>query len=96
MAILAFLFKHKYIILGVITAALLFGAGVYIRGVIADNARLEKELGEAKADLVVCQNDKAITQEVSSDYQTKINALNSQLAAIKRVRDNPKCIPITR
>lgn len=40
-----------------------------------------------------CQKDKAITTEVSHDYETKISALNTQLAHLKRLR-GPSCIPI--
>lgn len=43
-----------------------------------------------------CKDDKAITTEASHDYQQKIAALTSQLAAVKRLQPSRCIMPATR
>ena len=64
-----------------------------------DVARLEakqtKALAAQEAQLTAaCQKAQKITEEISHDYQEQLSALNRKLAALKRVRAHPQCIPI--
>lgn len=52
-------------------------------------AAQEKKLNEA------CDKAQHITEGVSHDYQTQLSALNVKLAALKRVRTKPGCVPVT-
>jgi len=70
--------------------------GIYIKILRADLKAEETLRKTAEANDKQCQADKLITSEASNDYQTKLSALNNQLANIKRVRNNPRCIPIAR
>lgn len=51
-------------------------------------AAREKQLNDA------CDKAQQITEGVSHDYQTQLSALNNKLAALKRVRAKPGCVPI--
>lgn len=84
------------IISGIVLLAVLVGGGLYIRVLRADLAAVKLERDTAQTSLKQCNDDKALTEGVSNDYQTKNRALNRQLADLKRVRDNPRCIPVTR
>ena len=84
------------IISGVVLLAVLVSGGLYIRSLRADLAAVKLERNTAQASLKQCNEDKALKESVSNDYQTKNRALNRQLAGLKRVRDNPRCIPVTR
>lgn len=78
---------------------------ILVTGLIAfqlhkiDVARLEakqlKALAAQEKQLnAACDKAQQITEGVSHDYQTQLSALNDKLAALKRVRANPKCVPI--
>lgn len=51
-------------------------------------AAQEKKLNEA------CDKAQQLTEGVSHDYQAQLSALNNKLAALKRVRAKPQCVPI--
>lgn len=64
-----------------------------------DMARIEakqvKALAAQEAQLTAaCQKAQKITEEISHDYQEQLSAFNRKLAALKRVRTNPQCVPI--
>lgn len=44
---------------------------------------------------LACTAAQNLTQGVSNAYQKKLADLNDQLAAVKRVRHNPRCVPTT-
>lgn len=48
-------------------------------------------VSNAAAIQAECTADKRLTAEVSNDYQTRIAALNNELAAVKRLRPS-KCV----
>lgn len=51
-------------------------------------AAQEKQLNDA------CDKAQQITEGVSRDYQEQLSTLGRQLDTLKRVRTNPKCVPI--
>lgn len=64
-----------------------------------DVARLEakqlKALAAREKQLnAACDKAQQITEGVSHEYQTQLTDLNDKLAALKRVRAHPQCIPI--
>lgn len=74
-----------------ITGILWFG---YRWGVRVEHDRGQKSLSaQIAADAKQCNNDKQITEEVSSEHQRQIIDLRNQLDSIKRVRPNA-CIPV--
>jgi len=55
----------------------------------------ERDIVKAQQEIIKqCEEDKQLTQEVSSEFQTQISNLNRRLADLKRVR-KPACIPVT-
>lgn len=62
-----------------------------IKGLKGEIAGLEKYLDEATAEINQCNADKVLTEKVSNDYQKSVNSLRGQL---KRLRDNPHCVPV--
>lgn len=78
---------------GVVAALAL---GLHRLDVYRIEARHRMEMQVQQTALVAqCEADKQITQEVSHDYQTKIDALNRRLADLKRVRPSV-CVPVTK
>lgn len=74
------------VILGLGMAILAYKAPLV--GIQASHKRaLEKQVTELTNQ---CEDQKKITEEVSHEYQKKLNALNVQLARLKRVQ--PRCI----
>lgn len=88
-----FLISNWKTILGVVATAAL----AYLLHTV-DVDRLEAQQRQAVADQVnadtkSCNADKAITQGVSHDYETKITGLTAQLNDLQRVRPNV-CVTI--
>ena len=84
-------------------AALLGMLSLYIWGLHAKidvlEGKIEFVTGErnfAIEQYTQCLSDQRLTKEVSDEYQTEIDALNRQLRDLKRLRDNPTCVPITQ
>lgn len=72
-------------------AASIIGFGIHTISASWTEAKHQRELTEQREQLIAsCEADKKITQEVSSEYQSKIRSLNNQLARLKRVQ--PHCI----
>ena len=84
----------SYICIGLLLTQV--ASGFYIHFLRADLKAETKAKELAEANDKQCQKDKLITSEASNDYQKNLAALNSKLANLKRVRSNPRCIPITR
>lgn len=53
-------------------------------------------LETTKATLLVCQNDKKISYEVSNDYQNKLSSLRRAYNANRVPDSRARCIPVTR
>jgi len=71
-------------------------SGFYIR-YLHQNLAEEKQARElAEKDLKECEDDKALSEEKAENHADKIINLNSRIAELKRLRINPRCIPITR
>ena len=77
--------------------------GSYIFGLRAQNELLSQKIKFVREErdfsisqYTQCLSDQRLTEEASNDYQTKISSLNNQLRDIKRLRDNPSCIPVTQ
>lgn len=80
---------------GAITASVMafFIANWFIDGVKAEDAA--KLAAQVTFDIQQCDKAKQITEDVSHDYQSQLQSLNDQLAAIK-LRQPAHCImPIT-
>jgi len=55
----------------------------------------DRDIAKAQQEIVKqCEEDKQLTQEVSSDFQTQISNLNRRIAHLKRVRPSV-CVPVT-
>lgn len=83
------------IFFGVALFAVLLGGHLYIRILRADLAAARMDRDKFRNSLEQCTTDKALTHEVSNDYQTRIRSLNRQLVELKRLRDKPDCVPVS-
>lgn len=86
------------LILWVVAGVALVGFGFHYRGLHAEISQLKTD-GQALTDLLEdaqeevrqCEADKAITEDVSNDYQNSIANLRRQL---DRLRRDTHCVPI--
>lgn len=93
--IVRFVIQYRHALLALLLVLAVFGAGFYIKSIMAENKALEAqvdtlqdtvlELGDAVRR---CAEDKVLTEEVGNEYQRKIRALNKQLNDLKWLRDN--------
>jgi predicted Holliday junction resolvase-like endonuclease len=71
-------------------------SGFYIHHLHKEVAEEKQAKELAQKDLKKCQDDKILSEEKAEDHAEKITTLNSRIAELKRLRVNPRCIPITR
>lgn len=91
---LALLKYRQAILAGVLVSALAFG--LHRLDVYRIEALHRQQLANQKAELdAQCAADKALTKEVSRDYQTRLASLADQLARARRVR-NTCVVPTTQ
>lgn len=71
-----FMIKYRYAILVITTIVTVFGAGFYIRSLMAENDSLKTEMQgledwieEYQAEISQCTSDKALAEKESREYQ---------------------------
>lgn len=89
------------VVLGLAIVLAVGGAWYYIRhlqgrvdSLQVENALKDETIQMLDTERKRCESDKKITFESANEYQTKLNNLASQYNALKRVRENPRCVPI--
>ena len=85
-----------YIVLLLMAVTLIFSAAgtYYVKNEFDKVAQQHAITLQLNADTIACNKDKQITQEAANDYETRISALNIQLASVKRMQPSRCIMPI--